>query len=808
MKPMPIRGRGARGAGIALTLVLARAAPASGQELGRGARAVPADGLAVYQEFSGFDAQAEAWHKTAAYRVLNETTTGAMFEDLFARLVAALSSPPGLPGAERRGEPMIGLVKHVLRAGFTFGVRGPFERKDQPLGVLVLHGAARPEVRAPFDRFLQGRFPPGTNTQEVKRGERSVLVVRPENPGGSWAYWTEGDDLIVTFGHGAEGPTRVAAVLDGAQPAAASHPLRRVLGRSDDGVQPVNLAFVDITALPAMPPQAVQFGLDGLQRIDIRSGFQGEALRTITRVVAPAPRRGVLSLLDQPTFGARSLPPLPADLSSFTVVSVDGNRVLGALEALPDGERTVAQLTQGFRRATSLRLREDVLATLGPRWAFYVAPDPSPTSASDPFGGAANLVLHPPRLTAVVELKDRAGFARALETLTEMAIAQLRAAVPPGRPAAALRRPEKGDGYVLSVPPELVPLPAGVWPALRIGESYAALAISPRAAERALAAQAGEAARAELASLGDDLVFLHRGDPRGTLPGLLANVPFFLQVIGNMSRSNPGAAPPIRALARLHVDPELIPDPDAIRKFLFPATLSVSADDQGLTLDHRMAFPGPSLVPSAPVTIALLLPAVQSAREAARRSQCTNNLKQIALAMHIARDASGHFPPAAIRDQEGKPLLSWRVAILPYIEQASLYNKFHLNEPWDSPRNRDLIPFMPGIHACPSDPTEKGMTRYQVFTGKGAAFDSREGTKIQEITDGTSNTFLVAEGKDPVHWTRPDDIAGDPKTLTLDVVGSRHPGGFNAALCDGAVRFIKMTVNLAVFRALVTRNGG
>jgi prepilin-type processing-associated H-X9-DG protein len=380
--------------------------------------------------------------------------------------------------------------------------------------------------------------------------------------------------------------------------------------------------------------------------------------------------------------------------------------------------------------------------------------------------------------------------------------------VPRGRPAAELGRLEKGDGYVLSVPPELAPLPAGVRPTLRIGESYAALAISPRAAERALAAQAGEAARAELASLGGDLVFLHRSDPRGTLPELLANVPFFLQVIGNMSRSNPGAAPPIRALARLHVDPELIPDPDAIRKLLFPATLSVSVDDQGLTLDYRTAFPGPSVVPSAPVAIALLLPAVQSAREAARRAQCTNNFKQIAIAMHNHHDTFGTLPPAAIRDKVGKPLLSWRVAILPYIEQEALYNKFHLDEPWDSPHNRELIPYMPGIYACPSDPTEKGMTHYQVFTGQGAAFDSREGTKLQDMTDGTSNTFMVAEGKDPVPWTRPDDIAVAPEELTREVVGSRHPGGFNAALCDGSVRFIKMSVNPLVFRALVTRNGG
>ena len=92
-----------------------------------------------------------------------------------------------------------------------------------------------------------------------------------------------------------------------------------------------------------------------------------------------------------------------------------------------------------------------------------------------------------------------------------------------------------------------------------------------------------------------------------------------------------------------------------------------------------------------PVMLALLLPAVQAAREAARRAQCTNNLKQIGLAMHNYASANGAFPPAAIYDANGKPLLSWRVLILPYLEQDSLYKQFHLAEPWDSPHNKRTL---------------------------------------------------------------------------------------------------------------------
>src|SRR5438477_2970944 len=102
------------------------------------------------------------------------------------------------------------------------------------------------------------------------------------------------------------------------------------------------------------------------------------------------------------------------------------------------------------------------------------------------------------------------------------------------------------------------------------------------------------------------------------------------------------------------------------------------------------------------VLIALLLPAVQSAREAARRAQCVHNLKQIGLAMHNYRSANDAFPMPAITDKNGKPLLSWRVAILPFIEQGELYNKFHTDEPWDSPHNKALLKEMPPTYLCPS----------------------------------------------------------------------------------------------------------
>lgn len=199
-------------------------------------------------------------------------------------------------------------------------------------------------------------------------------------------------------------------------------------------------------------------------------------------------------------------------------------------------------------------------------------------------------------------------------------------------------------------------------------------------------------------------------------------------------------------------------------------------------------------------------------REAARRSQCVNNLKQIALALHFyAEDHDGYFPPTCSVDASGRPLLSWRVLILPYIDQRELYARFHLDEPWYSPNNRELIAEMPYFYQCPSIDRRDDTTRYQVVTGPGTLFDGVPRRVLEEGADSTSETFLVVEASRPVVWTQPGDVAfrpGRPDGGLVDAFGSEHPGGANAALLDGSVRFIKSDVSPGVLRAIATRAGG
>jgi prepilin-type processing-associated H-X9-DG protein len=231
---------------------------------------------------------------------------------------------------------------------------------------------------------------------------------------------------------------------------------------------------------------------------------------------------------------------------------------------------------------------------------------------------------------------------------------------------------------------------------------------------------------------------------------------------------------------------------------------------------HGMAIAGLVLgginMVSLPVLIALLLPAVQAAREAARRAQCTNNLKQIALAMYNYESAHGQFPAAALYGADGSPLLSWRVVILPYLEQESLYRQFHLDEPWDSPHNKPLGDRMPSVFRCPSEIIPNGLTTYVVVVDPRSIFTGTpQGVSLSNVNDGTANTLTVVETANPVPWSKPEDVSLASSAPALGM-GSKHPGGFNASMADGSVRFIRSSpadpISPQVLKALVTRDGG
>jgi hypothetical protein len=194
--------------------------------------------------------------------------------------------------------------------------------------------------------------------------------------------------------------------------------------------------------------------------------------------------------------------------------------------------------------------------------------------------------------------------------------------------------------------------------------------------------------------------------------------------------------------------------------------------------------------------------AVKYMRETLPRLNALDNLRQLGLGLHNYASANvdrllihGTDANGAIKKPTDKPLLSWRVTILPFIEQDELYKQFKLDEPWDSEHNKKLIAKMPKVFAPLGKPGKPGYTHLQMVIGPAAMTPGKY--TMGNIPDGTSNTIAVVEAAEPVIWTKPDDVMFPGKELPKDFrkkFGGQFSGGFHALLWDGSARFVPDSV--------------
>ena len=206
------------------------------------------------------------------------------------------------------------------------------------------------------------------------------------------------------------------------------------------------------------------------------------------------------------------------------------------------------------------------------------------------------------------------------------------------------------------------------------------------------------------------------------------------------------------------------------------------------------------------VLILLFIPNMGRGREAARRTQCKHNLKQIALALHNYHDLYGSLPPAYTTDESGQPLHSWRTLILPFLEQAELYNSIDLSKPWNDPANKAARETPVSSFQCPSSDLPAHHTNYLGVCGDAFIFYQDQARSFSDITDGTSNTILVLEAPAPlsVPWMSPQDADEALLNTIRSSEQQNHMGGFQVALADGSARFISSTIDEATFTALLT----
>ncbi len=235
------------------------------------------------------------------------------------------------------------------------------------------------------------------------------------------------------------------------------------------------------------------------------------------------------------------------------------------------------------------------------------------------------------------------------------------------------------------------------------------------------------------------------------------------------------------------------------------------------TLRHLFA-----LVTGTAVVLSAIFSFIWIREEADRRDTCVNNLKQIGLALHSYHACYGRFPPPYVTDAQGKPLYSWRVLILPWMEEKPLYDQWRLDEPWDSPHNQRLP--KPGclcsypLYECPvarrnRQPGSPPYTDYLAVVGPGMAWEEGKRLSLADFVDDPSNTVMVVEVRgSQIHWAEPVDFDG---TASLKInarpglsIGSHHSGGANVLFADASIVHLPDTTSEEEFKALLTRDGG
>tara|TARA_B100001123_G_scaffold157826_1_gene182629 strand:- start:264 stop:1205 length:942 start_codon:yes stop_codon:yes gene_type:complete len=215
------------------------------------------------------------------------------------------------------------------------------------------------------------------------------------------------------------------------------------------------------------------------------------------------------------------------------------------------------------------------------------------------------------------------------------------------------------------------------------------------------------------------------------------------------------------------------------------------------------------------LTITLYSTSAVTSREAARLPTCQNNLQQLGLALANYHEAYGTFPPAYIPDETGRPMHSWRVLVLPFLDRSRMYDAYDFDKPWNHADNLAVTQKTPQVFRCPSAPPDGqlNVTHYVYVTGPDTCFDGAEAIRIQDITDGQSQTILVVEThQSSISWNEPRDLEisrwkrlGVSSTVSST---SDHATGFHVVFADGSVRFIQQTVAPRIFKAMTTPRGG
>lgn len=693
-------------------------------------------------------------------------------------------------------------VEHPLAASLiSFTVNDPPEIK---LAIVIDTESDADEVRKTFEKLIDQVPKDGPNAliEEMIEGAKIYRPEISENTKGPFPQFGMFKSyLILTMGEGMAVETIQKINGAGKSPAWFDATLRELKVDRPSLVWHVDVETIWKTVDSLITNPQVRAALDAsgvlaIKRIASVNGL--DAVASIDKMILEttgAPR-GVLALLPNKPLTASDLKTIPMNPAQATVVRFDLEQLVETILKITDAVDPMPRqhfdgISEQGEQLLGFSIKKDFLKAFGDVWSMYV-------SSTESAGGIV------PGAVICATLKDQQKLIKVQDSVVALVKSQLQQAGPQA-PITLLDFTARGlKGYRV----QLNNLPVPFSPAWVIAKDQFVVGLTPQLVTAHLAAASAKASFADnediKAALKRDpmLLMLSYRDPKPEIQGLYMMVNMFSPIVLAQMR-NQG------------IDFNLPPLPpfSDLEPHLSPSVGTTSQTAKGWQCESHGVIPSMSTASPgvAAVLVALLLPAVQQAREAARRTQSKNYLKQIGLAMHNHHDTYQQFPERVVLDKQGKPGLSWRVKILPFLDQAPLYNQFHLDEPWDSAHNKTLIEQMPAVYASPNDPelAKEGKTRYVVLDGEGALFDGEDGPQIRSITDGTSNTMMVVEARSDhaVTWTEPVDMEIDDDDLLAGLKSARV-GGFHALFADGAVRFISDNIDLNVLKALFTKAGG
>lgn len=830
--------------GLALLSVLALSLPAAWGQAGKKSTEplalVPA-GTVILTVADGSALHKAAWEKTAAYDAFGKT---GLIDSLTKLLRGLLSQVP-----DERFHSLVEIYDFVVDRGLTISIGlPPGDGPAIPYLTVIAHGAG-PHGDA-LDQFVE-LLGPEVDLVKEKVAKRDVSrFVIPNSPGVEVAWWAEGEQLVVVAGIGAFDPA--IAVVEGKAPSLAASANGKKLAAKPT-FDRTGVFWLDFATLRSrfgaipLPPAGektvadllASAGLDSLNQLTVQSGYKGRSLWSTVDVDAPLPRKGLMGLADpkKSVMSLEDLPPLPVSHSGFFVQSLSlaasYDQVLELVRELvkfapPDVSEKCEDILAQLPDYLGCDLRNDILATLGPVQCVYS--DSNQGVFGSDFG-------------YLVQVADAAKLRKTIATL----VAKINDELPPEQ-VSVIERDRYGQKVIT------FKIGSGAFtPTILISDKWLCVGLGSQTIDAFALRLKGDlptwkpdAETTEaLAAVPKKFSSLSISYPRQTMRGLVSLIPALLGFAeaGLEGARLTGNLPEI-TLPTTSLD---IPPTELVIKPLFPNVSWCVVDEVGIHLTSRSSSPAIPLIGGADsnsvavsaVLVALLLPAVQQAREAARRTQSKNNLKQIGLAMHNFHDTMGHFPQGTIPSKTLKPeeRQSWCTEILPYLDQAPLYNEMEINlrdsAKWNDDSLAELIEVQIPVFRNPSQPGdartgEPATTDYAGWAGVGkdaptekckndkkGIFGYDRTTGMRDITDGTSNTVMVS---DVVASSRGPWAQGGPSTIRaltakpyvngVDGIGSPHVGGFHVLISDGSVRFVSQNIDPDVLEALATRAGG